>query len=135
QDARQHGTSNFLVGFWGSTRFLRTLHFGWGFGAVSPPQTPSIGEVRRGPGTLWVPPPHLPNCKADRCQAKPCLRPAGRTPKTDKRRRAPLRRITLGVSKYLVADGGQTIIRRTACKTQLSKTSSRSSSALWPSAM
>src|SRR5262249_29546981 len=47
--------------------------FGWGFGAAKPPQTPSIGEVRRGPGTLWVPPPHLPNCKADRCQAKPCL--------------------------------------------------------------
>src|SRR5262249_51307622 len=47
--------------------------FGWGFGAANPPQTPTIGEVRRGPGTLWVPPPHLPNCKADRCQAKPCL--------------------------------------------------------------
>src|SRR5215813_8955455 len=47
--------------------------FGWGFGAASPPQTPTIGEVWRGPTTLWVPPPHLPNCKADRCQAKPCL--------------------------------------------------------------
>src|SRR5262249_48990915 len=49
--------------------------FGWGLGAANPPQPPTIGEVRRGHPEGTRAPPHLPNCKADRCQAKPCLSP------------------------------------------------------------
>src|SRR5262245_59497365 len=39
------------------------------------PQTPTVGEVWRGPTTLWVPPPHLPNCQADCARIEPCLSP------------------------------------------------------------
>src|SRR5262249_23699894 len=34
--------------------------FGGGSGRLCRPRTPTSGEVRRGPGTLWVPPPDLP---------------------------------------------------------------------------
>src|SRR5260221_11970596 len=43
---------------------------GGGLGAAEPPLDPTIGEAWRG----LRPPPSLPNCKADRYQAKPCLR-------------------------------------------------------------
>src|SRR5262249_46407664 len=51
----------------------------WGSGgdaqrAPGRPQTPTLGEVWRGPGTLWVPPPNLPNCQVDRVRIEPCLR-------------------------------------------------------------
>src|SRR5262249_59347312 len=43
-------------------------------GGYAAPHTPTIGEVWRGPGTLWVPPPNLPNCQVDRVRIEPCLR-------------------------------------------------------------
>src|SRR5262249_8668859 len=51
-------TLQFVVGVWGRLRR---------------PQTPTIGEVWRGPGTLWGPPPNLPNCQVDRVRIEPCL--------------------------------------------------------------
>src|SRR5262249_51386178 len=39
---------------------------GWGFGGgLRPPPNPHPGEGWRGPGTLWVPPPHLPRDDLD----------------------------------------------------------------------
>src|SRR5262249_23166539 len=51
------------------TRFLRTLHFWvgvWGGEAAPNPHHWGGAEGAKAP-------PHLPHCKADRCQAEPCL--------------------------------------------------------------
>src|SRR5262249_46663392 len=52
------------------TRFLRTLHFWLGVWGGEAAPNPHHWGGAQGPKA----PAHLPNCKADRCQAKPCLK-------------------------------------------------------------
>src|SRR5262245_60810219 len=55
-------------------RFLRTLHFWVGvWGGFAAPNPQHWGGAE-GPGYPLGAPSAPPNCKVDRCQAKPCLR-------------------------------------------------------------